>query len=80
MGLPQELGSLISSNQLHLSLMTMKDLHGNKYDTVIPIISARNLVGAAPIAGWSKLIKSPTQGSTFPGARGHMPLDFAVGP
>ena len=23
---------------------------------------------------------NPTQGSTFPGAQGHMPLDFAVGP
>ena len=51
LGLPQELGRLISSNQLLLSLMAMKDLHGNKYDTVIPVISARNLVVAAPIAG-----------------------------
>ena len=24
--------------------------------------------------------KNYGQGSTFPGARGHMPLDFAVGP
>ena len=39
----------------------------------------REIKRSAIIMGFT-VILNPFQGSTFPGAQGHMPLDFAVGP